>query len=125
GVDPQRHHLFLEPLVVLAELRVRMRIGRSREPKPLLQREPKNFVRRIQFVYRLAPARGRKLDRESTRGNEIERLRDEICDRRFRPMTVDLDKIEMRQAIDQAAARYLANPPKIIGIDLVDIAPGE
>src|SRR5438067_1986507 len=40
-------------------------------------------------------------------------------------MPVDLDEIEMRQAIDHAAPGDLANPSKIIGIDLVDIASGE
>ena len=40
-------------------------------------------------------------------------------------MPVDLDEIEMRQAINQTGVRDLANAPKIIGIDLVEIAPGE
>ena len=31
----------------------------------------------------------------------------------------------MRQAIDQPARRHFADPPKIIGVDVIDIAPGE
>ena len=37
-------------------------------------------------------------------------------------MAVDLDQVEMRQAIDQAGRGDLANAPKIIGVNLVDLA---
>jgi hypothetical protein len=40
-------------------------------------------------------------------------------------MAMDLDQIEMRQTIDQTRRGDLANPPEIIGINLVDIATGE
>ncbi|PYJ86077.1 MAG: hypothetical protein DME70_08680 [Verrucomicrobia bacterium] len=40
-------------------------------------------------------------------------------------MTVDLDQIQMRQAIDQASRSDLADAPKIIGVNIVDLATGE
>ena len=35
---------------------------------------------------------------------------------------MDFDQIEMRQTIDQAARSNFANPSKIIGVNLVDVA---
>ena len=43
-------------------------------------RELDDFVGGIEFVDRFAPAGGRKLDGEAARGDEIERLSDEICE---------------------------------------------
>ena len=40
-------------------------------------------------------------------------------------MAVDLDQVEMRQAIDQARRGDLAEAAKIIGVNLVDLAAGE
>jgi hypothetical protein len=40
-------------------------------------------------------------------------------------MTVDLDQVEVRQTIDQAGRDNLADPAKIIGVDIVDVAAGE
>src|SRR6266403_1065853 len=102
-----------------------MRIGRSRESNSLLQGEPDDFVRGIEFVHRFAPPRGGELDREAAPSDETQRLGHEIADRRFRTMAVDLDQVEMRQAIDQARRGDLANTPKIIGVNLVDVAAGK
>ena len=40
-------------------------------------------------------------------------------------MSVNLDQIEMRQAIDQASRRDLANAMEIIRVDLIDVATGK
>src|SRR5438270_4782070 len=40
-------------------------------------------------------------------------------------MAVDLDQIQMRQAIDQASRSDVADAPKIIGVNIVDVATGE
>jgi hypothetical protein len=58
-------------------------------------------------------------------GDEIEHLFGESFDLCFRPVAVNFDQIEMRQAIDQPGRRHLTNAPEIIGVDLIDIATGE
>ena len=79
----------------------------------------------VKLVHRFAPAGGGKLDRQAAGGNEVEGFADEICNGRIRPVAVDLDEVEMRKAIDQAARGDLADAAKIIGVDVVDIAAGE
>ena len=37
-------------------------------------------------------------------------------------MSVNLDQVQMRQAIDEAGCRHLANATKIIDVDLIDVA---
>src|SRR2546423_15340526 len=92
-----------EPLVIFTELHVRVRVGRRRESDFLLDRETNDLVGRIKFVHRFTPARGGQLDGEATSGDEIERLGDEIANRRRWAMAVDLDQVEMGQAIDETA----------------------
>ena len=46
-------------------------------------------------------------------------------DFRLRPVAVNLDQIEMRQAIDQASRRDLADAPEIIGVNLIDVSTGK
>ena len=118
-------HFRSQPLVVLAELRVRMRVGCSREPDPFRDREPDDLVGGIKFVDRFAPAGGGELDRETARGDQIERRGNEVLDRRLRAMAMNLDEVEMGETIDQARRGDLANAAKIIRVNFIDIAFGE
>ena len=118
-------HFLREPLVIFTELHVRVRVGRRRESNAFLDRETNNLVGGIKLVHRFAPAGGGQLDGKTAPSNEIERLRNEIADRRGWAMAVDLDQVEMGQAIDEAARGNLADAAKIIRIDSVDVAADE
>ena len=50
---------------------------------------------------------------------------DECVDIRIRAMSMDLDQVEMRQAIDQSSRRNFANATKIIRVNLIDVATGK
>src|ERR1700682_3563692 len=102
-----------------------MRVGSSRERNPLFHRQPNDFVARIRFADRFAPARRRKFDGETTRANKIERCTGDCFDVSARAMAMDLHQIEVGQAIYQAGARDFANTSKIIRVDRVDVAPLE
>ena len=107
---------------MIAKLRVRMRVGGSCERNPFPHTEFDDSVRGIKFVYGLAPSSGGKLNREIARTNKIERLVDDRVDLCIRPMTVDFDKIEMGQTIDEPSRGYFADTPKVIGVNGVDTA---
>src|SRR4051794_13013151 len=102
-----------------------MRVGGGRKADFFVDREPNNFVGGIKFVYWFAPAGRRELDGQAARRDQLERITDKIANRRCRSMAVNLDKIEMRQAIDEAGRSYLADAAKIIGVNFVDVAIGE
>lgn len=123
--DSELLHLFCEAVVVLAELSVRMGVRRGGETDSFFDREPDNFVGGIEFVDRFAPAGRGELDCQAARGDEIEGLGNKVANRRLRTMPVDLDEVEMRQAIDQPGRGDLADAAKVIGVNVVDVAPGE
>src|SRR6476620_10793068 len=56
-------------------------------------------------------------------GDEIQRLVYHPANVPAGAVPVDLDQIEMRQAIDQAGGGYLADAAKIIFVNLVDASP--
>ena len=101
-------------------MRMRVRGGRKRNPS--FKRELNDFVGRIKLIHRFAPAGGGKFDGEAALLNEIERFINDRADVAAWAMAVDFDEIEMRQAIDQPARRHFADPPKIIGVHVIDIA---
>ena len=123
--DPQDRHLLAKPIVIFGELRVRMRIGRSHERNSFFHREPNDFVARIKFVDRFAPARGGKFDAQIARPNKIEGLIHDRSNIAARAMAMDFDKIEMRQAINQTRCGDLANTAKVVFINFVDVAPNK
>src|SRR5437660_10328356 len=99
-----------------------MGVGRGRERNSLFNREFNDRVTGIKFVYRFAPAGGGKLDGEVARANEIQCFINDRADVTARAMTMNLDQIEMRQAINQTGRGDLAHAPKIVVVDLVDAA---
>src|SRR4051812_17377223 len=99
-----------------------MCVGGGREADSFLDREANDFVRRIKFIHGFPPPGRRKLDRQAARCDQVERFTDEIVNRRLWSIAVDLDQVEMRQAIDKPARGDLANPAKIIAVDFVDVA---
>ena len=40
-------------------------------------------------------------------------------------MSVNLDQVQMRHAIDEAGRRHLANATKIISVNFIDVAIGK
>src|ERR1043166_7098030 len=102
-----------------------MSVGGSGEPDSLLHREPDDLIRGIKFIHGLPPAGRRELEGQSPRGNKIEGFGNQIANRRPRSMSVDLDEIQMRQAIHQPSPGHFPNAAKIIDVNLVDVAPGK
>src|SRR5436305_6097388 len=100
-----------------------MGVGRCRERNSFLDREPDNLLARIKFVHGFAPSGGGELDRQISRADKIECFVYDYANIAARPVAVDLDEIEVRQAINEARAGNVANPPKIIFVDFVDVAP--
>src|SRR2546425_6676599 len=99
-----------------------MRIGCSRERNSFGERECDDLIRRIKFVDRFPPARGRKFNREVARSNQIEGFADDRLNLPVRSMSVNLDKVQVRKAVDQAAAGDLANAAKIISVHFIDVS---
>src|SRR6266581_8584215 len=102
-----------------------MRVRRSRKRNSFFDRELNDAIGGIKLVHGLAPTGSGKFDGKIARANEIDGLVDNRTNLRVRAVTVDLDKIEMRQAINQTARGDFAHAPKIIGIEIVDVAPFE
>src|SRR5215467_6744785 len=98
-----------------------MRVGSSGEGNTFLNAEFDDSLCGIKFVYGLAPSGGGKLNRETARSNQIERLVNDGVDLCGRPMTMDFDKIEMCKAVHEASRRYFADTAKIISVKCIDI----
>src|SRR5947209_1841131 len=92
----QDRHLLGQPVEILRELHVRMRVRRSGKRNPFFDRELDDAIGGIKFIYGFAPAGGGKFDREIARTNEIERFVDDRSNVAARPVSVNLDQIKMR-----------------------------
>ena len=102
-----------------------MRVRRSRKRNSFFDRELNDAIGGIKLVHGLAPTGSGKFDGKIARANEIDGLVDDRTNLRVRAVTVDLDKIEMRQAINQTARGDFAHAPKIIRVELVNVASGK
>src|SRR2546423_11149803 len=102
-----------------------MRVGRGGKRNRLFDRELNDAIAWIKFVHRFAPAGGGKLDGEIARTNEFESLVRDLIDLAPRPMAVNFNEIQMREAVDQTACRDFAHPTKIIGVEIVDVTSFE
>src|ERR1700736_6012416 len=100
-----------------------MRVGRSRKRNPFFDRELNDVICRIKFVHRFAPAGSGKFDGQIARANEIEGFVDDRSNVTTRPVSVNLDQIEMRQTIDQTGRGDVTHAAKVMLINLVNIAP--
>src|SRR5215471_4739436 len=100
-----------------------MRVRCGRKWNSLFDRELDDCVARIEFIHWFAPAGGGKLDREIARANKIQGLVNDRSDVATWTMTVNLDEIEVRQAIRQPGRGDFAHTLKIIFVDFVDAAP--
>ena len=98
--NSQIRHLLRQAIEILAELHVRMRVGRGCKWNPLPHREFNDSIARIKFLYRLAPTSGGKFDRKIAQANEVERFTDDSVDLPMWSMTMDFDEIQMGEAID-------------------------
>src|ERR1044072_9134155 len=125
AANPKASHLLREPGVTVAKLRMRVRIGGNRKRNSLLYCQFDDPIARIQFVHRLAPSSGGKFDCEIPPWNEIECFVNNSADFRAGPMTMNLNKIKVSEAIDQPGCRHFANTAKIIAVNFVDIMPFE
>ena len=114
-----------EPGVTVAQLRMRVRVGGSRKGYLLLDCQFNYPIAWIEFVYRLAPSSGGKFDCEISRSNKIERFIDNSADLRAGPMTMNLNKIKMSEAIDQPGCRHFPNTAKIIAVNRIHITAFE
>ncbi len=74
----------------------------------------------VDFRHRLAPARGRNLQRKPARSNRLQQRFDQSEHVARRPVSVNFDQIEMRQAVDHAGLGQPLHAPEIIGVDLID-----
>src|ERR1700693_5803507 len=99
-----------------------MRVGRGRKRNSLFNPELDDRVAWIKFVHGFSPAGGGKFDRETTRANEIQGFINDRADVTARAMTMDLDQVEMGQAIHQTGRGDLADAPKIVVVDLINAA---
>src|SRR5229473_3075847 len=99
-----------------------MRVGRSRKANSFRNCEFNDAIARVKLIHRFAPAGGGKFNGQIARANEVESLANDRFNLRARSMSVNLDEIEVGETVDQAGRRDLANAPKIIGIDCVDLA---
>src|SRR5438067_12789172 len=97
-----------------------MGVGRGRERNSLFNREFNERVAGIKFVDRFAPAGGGKLDGEVARANKIQCFLNDRADVTARAMPMDLDQVEVRQAISQTGRGDPAEAPKIVDVGLVD-----
>src|SRR5436309_2585383 len=70
----------------------------------------------------LAPAGSGELDRQVPCPNNFKCLTDQGGDICSRAMTMDLDQIQMRKAIDQSGAGHFADTTKVIRIYLIDVS---
>src|SRR5206468_6321660 len=118
----ENRHLLREARKIIAKLRMRMRVGGSCKWNLSLYCEFDDPVGGVKFVDRLPPSSCRKLNRKITRTNEIERFVDNSVDLHIGSMTVDFDKVEMGEAIDQPSRGYFTDPAKVISVNCVDIA---
>ena len=84
-----------------------------------------DFVAGIKLAHRFAPAGGRQFHREIGGSNFGEDGLEQVIEVVRRAKAKNLYKVEMRHAINQPARRHPTDPLVVIGIDLVDIAPGE
>src|SRR5262245_47843296 len=100
-----------------------MRDRCGRKWNSLFDRELDVCVARLEFIDSFAPACGGQRDREMARANKIQRLVNDRSDVATWTMTVNLDEIEVRQAIHQPGRGDFAHTSKIIFVDFVDAAP--
>src|SRR6266513_860122 len=123
--NSQIRHLLRQTIEILAELHVRMRVGRGCKWNPLPHREFNDSIARIKFVYRFAPTSGGKFNRKIAQANEVERFTDDCVHLHMRSMTMDFDEIQMGEAIDQPSRCYFADTAKVIGVNCSNIASVE
>ena len=64
---PNELHFLRQPIVIFAELHVRMRVGSGREGNSFRHRQLDDRIARIKFVHRFAPTGGGELDRQIAR----------------------------------------------------------
>src|SRR5437667_9653558 len=102
-----------------------MGVGRRREGNSFRDGELNNPIAWIKLVHRFAPTGGRKLESEITRADQIKRFIDNRIDFSVRSMAVDFNQVEMGQTIEQPGDGDLADTPKIIGIQVVDVVSAE
>src|SRR5437867_2034420 len=104
---------------------MRVRIGRSRKRNPLLHRELNQLVIWIKFIDRFPPAGGGKFNRQVACANKVESFAGDCLYLGVRPVTMDLNQIEMGEAINQPRRRDLANTTEVISIKPIDVASVE
>src|SRR5882724_3808713 len=125
AANPKAGHLLREPGVTVAKLRMRVRIGGNRKRNPFLYRQFNDPIAWIEFVHRLAPSSGGMFDCEVPGSNKIECFVDNNADFQAGPMTMNLNKIKVSEAIDQPGCRHFANTAKIISVNCIDVMPFE
>src|SRR5262249_45071653 len=72
-----------------------------------------------------APSGGGKFDCDIARVNKVKRFVDDGADFRTWPMAMNLDKIEMSKAVDQACGCHIADTAKIVSVNRIDVAAFE
>ena len=118
-------HLLREPWEILAQLRRRVRVGGNCKRNPLLYCQVNNSITWIKFAHRLAPSSGGEFDCEIPRPNKIERFIDDGADLRTRSMTMNLNEVDMSEAIDEPRCSHFANTAKVVGVNRIDITAFE
>src|SRR5215216_6544648 len=120
------------PLILPAELVGKMGVTRQRHRTPGLQAELQQPPRRIDLADRLAQACRRDLDRHVGRRNPLHGPLVEATRLRGNALAPDLHQVRVREGVEQAALRRLAErlevaPPYLLGVGRapdVELAPG-
>src|SRR5215471_2853229 len=98
-----------------------MRVRGSCKWNSLFHRQFNDPVTGVKFVYRLAPSCGGELDRKIARTNKVQRFVREHINLCLWSMTMDLDEIDMRNAVNQTSRRYLPDTAKVIDVNLINV----
>jgi len=120
--NAQDRQLLGETVVIFRELRVRMRVRRGRERNSLLDCEPDDFIARVKFVHRFAPAGGGKFHRKFARSNELQCFIDDRSNVATGAMPMNFDQIQVGQTINETGRSDFANTAKIILVDFVYVS---
>src|SRR4051794_10531830 len=102
-----------------------MRIGRGRERNSPLDCGGNDSIVGIKLAYGFAPPGCRQFNRKTALRDKRERSFRYLDDGAPRTMAMDLHQVEMRKTIDNSSRRHVADAPKIIGVNVIDIAPGK
>src|SRR5947209_4715809 len=102
-----------------------MRVGCGGKRNIFLERQPDDFVRRVELVYRFSPASSGKLNRQAACVYKIQGIVQNPSNIATRPMPMNFDQIDVGETINQTSGRDFANASEVILIDLINTASDE